>query len=60
LLSNKLNAMKILLTIFLILFVLTIAVFVIDGKVIDTLSDDSSFKKWWRNNVIGVMEDGEI
>jgi len=52
--------MKILLTIFLILFVLTIAVFVIDGKVIDTLSDDSSFKKWWRNNVIGVMEDGEI
>ena len=45
----------------LILYIITGLIIVIGPFVLDPriakMSDDSKFKKWWRNNVIGEYEE---
>lgn len=37
-----------------------IGMFLLDSKVISNLPDDNEFKKWWRKNLIGEMNDTDV
>jgi hypothetical protein len=37
-----------------------IGMFLFDDKVISNLPDDNRFKKWWRKNLIGEMNNTDL
>jgi hypothetical protein len=44
--------LKIYLSIVFIGLILTVSLFLVEGKIISTLKDDSKFKIWWRRYII--------
>lgn len=51
--------MKFVLISMLVSVVIILCVFSAEEFIIQKLPDTNKFKKWWRNNVIGVFEESE-
>ena len=51
--------MKFILVTMIISLTIFIGIFIIEGRVIDKLSDTNRFKIWWRNHMVGVYSRDE-
>jgi hypothetical protein len=49
--------MKFIIILAAVFMLFMIGVFLLEEKVISDLPDDNKFKKWWRKNLIGEMND---
>jgi hypothetical protein len=49
--------MKFIIILAAVFMLFMVGVFLLEEKVISDLPDDNKFKKWWRKNLIGEMND---
>ncbi len=52
--------MKYLLIFAIIALIVIIGVFILEDQLVQKLPNDSKFKRWWRNSVIGERNDVDI